>query len=186
MNNWIADYTLESLTAEVPLAEYRRDCLDIPRFLAYCRECPDYEHNWSCPPYDFDAAELWQGYGGLRLYGRLLAFAPQTPAETALAALSREKQSLLMELLALEKAVPGSLALSAGNCQLCAPQACNRPHTPCLHPEGRRYSLESLGGNVDLTARRYLGKSLLWCKDGVAPDYLLLVGGLLLPAGEGG
>jgi hypothetical protein len=48
-----------------------------------------------------------------------------------------------------------------------------------------RYSIESLGGDVGLTAERYLGQPLLWIKDGILPDYLMLVGALLLPDGNG-
>ncbi|MGI6574393.1 MAG: DUF2284 domain-containing protein [bacterium] len=176
------NYNIRELTKEVLLAEYLRDCVDIPRFLAYCRACPNFGSVWSCPPYDFDPMEVWKRYGSLRLYARMLI--PDWPgqdAEAALRALRKEKHKCLDILLAWEAKHPGTLALAAGSCSLCT--ACTRPEgQPCRKPEQIRYSIESLGGDVALTASRYFGFPLLWVKNGVLPDYLMLVGGLLLPS----
>ena len=42
-----------------------------------------------------------------------------------------------------------------------------------------RYSIESLGGKVGLTASKLLGINLQWIEAGQIPDYFVLVGGLL-------
>ena len=39
----------------------------------------------------------------------------------------------------------------------------------------------SMLGDVGLAAQRYLGYPILWIKEGALPEYLMLVGGLLLP-----
>jgi predicted metal-binding protein len=174
-------YTVRELTAEVSLAEYLRDCVDVPRFLSCCKACHNYGAGWSCPPYTFNPMELWNRYARLRIYTRMLIGneSGQTP-QSALQALEEEKDVYLHTLLSWESAAPGSLALAAGSCTLCIPCA-RKNGQPCRKPEQMRYSIESLGGDVGLTALRYLGYPLLWIKDGILPDYLMLVGALLLP-----
>lgn len=44
----------------------------------------------------------------------------------------------------------------------------------------QRWSIEALGGDVSKTAEQYFNLPMLWIKDGQAPDYLMLAGGLLL------
>lgn len=65
-------------------------------------------------------------------------------------------------------------------CQACACEVCLRSSgQPRAHPEQLRYSIEALGGDVGEAAQRYFGKPLLWVHHGEAPEYLMLVGGLL-------
>ena len=177
-------YTVRELTSDVPLAEYLQDCVDVPRFLAYCEVCPNFGNVWACPPYDFDPIDIWNRYTDLRLYARMLVpdFAGQK-SKGALSALREEKDKFLEVLFKWETENPGSFALAAGSCSLCT--SCGRPEgQPCKKPKELRYSIESLGGDVALTASRYFGYSLQWIQDGVLPDYLMLVGGLLLPGGK--
>ena len=44
-----------------------------------------------------------------------------------------------------------------------------------------RHSIESLGADVSLAMKRYLGLDILWIKDDRLPEYLTLVAALLLP-----
>lgn len=178
-------YTVKELEGEAELEEYRRSCVDVPKFLALCAACPNYGGGWSCPPFNFDPMELWQRYGRMRLYARMLIPAePGQAAEAALQALQEEKDAYLERLLEWEAVTPGSLALAAGSCTLCTP--CTRKEgRPCQKPERMRYSIEALGGDVGLTVSRYLGKPLLWIQAGVVPEYLMLVGALLLPGSKG-
>lgn len=173
-------YILRQLEAAVPADAYLRNCVDVPRFLALCRECPNYEHRWSCPPFSFDPMDIWTGYDTLRLVARQLIFTPGFRAGDALAALETEKALFTEDLMVLERSVPGSRMLSPGKCQLC-PGGCSRgAGQPCRRPERLRCSIEALGGNVSRTVEDYLGKSLLWMTGDTAPEYLMLVGGLLL------
>ena len=178
------NYTVRELEARVPLSEYLADCVDVPHFLTYCEACPSFDAVWSCPSYDFDPMEIWNRYGHIRLYARMLI--PDSPGQdeqAALTALHEEKDKYLDILFAWETENPGSLALAAGSCTLCTP--CTRPSgRPCQKPEQMRYSIESLGGDVGLTASRYFGYPLQWIRKGVLPDYLMLVGGLLIPHGK--
>lgn len=163
----------------VPLEPYLRECVNVPKYLAFCKECPNYNTRWSCPPYDDDPEDVWRRFTTLRLVSYILLPEPGQSVPDVLKTLTRVKETMLWGLLALEREIPGSLALSAGSCTLCA--ECTRPGgTPCRDPARMRRSIESLGGDVALTAERYLDVPLLWIRDGVLPEYLTLVGGLLV------
>ena len=72
---WDALYTVATLDRTVPLDEFRQGLVDVPRFSGYCRDCPDYGQTWSCPPFGFDPAAVWEKYDAIRLYARKLVFA---------------------------------------------------------------------------------------------------------------
>lgn len=172
------DYSVEKAEAVTTVADYLAHCVDVPKFLACCRQCPNYESNWSCPPFQFDVLKLWSEYKILRLFARFL-IPKGCDGQTLIDGLWVEKEKFLAELLDLEKAVPGSMALSCGTCRACAVCA-RKKGKPCRQPARMRHSIEAIGGDVDATARRFFGKPLLWVKDNAAPDYLMLVGGVLL------
>ena len=176
------DCTLERLVTTIPLADYVSRCVDVPRFSDYCKACPSYGTRWSCPPHDYDPMALWARYQALSLVVLVITLAPGIGRDRVMDILAREKNTLLEELLALESKVPGSLALSAGTCQLC--RCCGRARgVPCAHPEKMRPSIEALGGDVSHTLEHYLGRTIQWTKSGETPSYLTLVGGLLIPSG---
>ena len=85
----------------------------------------------------------------------------------------------LQPVYAEEEENPGSESLSAGTCQICS--GCTRPAgEPCRFPEKRRYSIESIGGNVGKTISKLCGVDLEWIEEGKLPDHFVLVGGLLI------
>lgn len=167
----------EYLEAQVPLNQYRKDSVDIPKFLACCRQCPNYGTRWGCPPFEFDPMEIWNQYDTLHLRA-LVVYADGTDVDTLLAYLKEEKRRFTAELIAWERETPGSLALACGACDTC--QTCSRVSAKaCCYPETHRHSIEALGGDVGLTAEKYLKKPILWIQNGTAPEYMMLVGGLL-------
>lgn len=181
-------YETKRLTARIGMEEFMAGgFIDPDRFLAFCRECPNYGRLWSCAPYDFDIKRYWQGFSVFTVIGiqiipdpeiRSIIYNPED-AGTILALMRREeKKQLSEELFDMQDSHPGSVLLTAGSCDLCS--TCTRPSgAPCVHPDRMRYSIESLGGNVEKTARELLGTELLWTRDGVLPAYTMLVGGLL-------
>ena len=52
-------YSVQTIETRVPVAEYLRTCVDVEKFLGFCRECGNYGRRWSCPPFEFDPLELW-------------------------------------------------------------------------------------------------------------------------------
>ncbi len=181
-------YTAETLTRTVPLSEFRRDLVDVPRFMGYCQDCPNHGRYWSCPPFGFDPMTVWERYDAIRLYARKLVFMKDRlfPGERrAFEAmeLPKIKADLARELLAMEAETPGSLALFAGKCDLC-PVCARTEGAPCRIPERMRYSIEALGGDCGGALERYFGETLQWASGNRLPEQIILLGGLLLPKEE--
>lgn len=171
-------YTVEEYEARVAVSEYMAECVHVETFLAFCRECASYGTIWSCPPFDFSPEAIWQAHETFLIRGRKILTDGAVKPEIH-KILAQEKRQLLDELLLLEKEYPGSAALSAGNCRECL--SCAKIEgAPCRKPDRMRYSIEALGGDVSRTASRWLGQEIRWIKDGKLPEYLMLVGGLLI------
>ncbi len=178
-------YRCETLTRTVPLDEFRRDLVDVPRFLGYCQDCPNYGRFYSCPPFDFDPLALWQRFDAIRLYAKKLVFVKDRlfPGERRAfeaTELPKVKGDLVRELLAMEAETPGSLALFAGKCGLC-PVCARTEGQPCRTPNRMRYSIEALGGDCGGALERYFGETLQWASGNRLPEQIILLGGLLLP-----
>lgn len=183
-------YTTTLHQASISVPEFIEKFVDVPTFLEACKACPNYEHIWSCPPYDFDVLEYWNRYTTLELIAVKILFDKEITdkiytKEEMDSIINKvipvEKQKLTHQLLAAEKEHPGSISLSAGNCSACE-IGCTRPcGVPCRNPEGMRYSIESLGGNVGLTIEKLLGLHLEWMEENHMPHHFVLVCGLLIP-----
>ena len=182
------DYTTEIKEARVDVADFLKDYVDVEKFLGFCKQCENYNVRWACPPYDFAPLAFWQGFRQLKIVGVKILFDPGTAGKqvdhddcVALfqEVLQKEAKQLYKELRKEEKAVPGATLLYAGCCHLCGDKVCDRNQGPCRHPQNRRYSLESLGGDVAGIAKDFLGFDLLWIENGKMPAYLCLVGGIL-------
>ena len=185
------DYHTERFEAEVPIDEYTGACVDVQKFVAFCRECHNHDRLWTCPEFSFDANAYWKKYRLLRLIGvRILmpeeltqkSFTKEERGAIMEQTLHVERQKLSEELFELERTNPGSVSLSPGSCQICPPGRCARIEgEPCRHPERLRYSIEALGGDVGLTVSRYLGLELKWIEGDHLPPWFILVAGLLFP-----
>jgi len=190
-------YTTERYEAIVSVDHYLDKYVDVDTFLQACKACPNYEKIWSCPTYDFDVIEYWKKYKTLELTAIKIIFdeavagkklTKEEQEEITKNSIWEVKAQLAEELYEREKAVPGSISLSAGSCTLCkgagahAEGFCSRlKGEPCRHPDKMRYSIESLGGNVGTTLSELMEIELEWIQEGRMPSYFVLVSGLLRP-----
>ena len=172
---------------EIPMADFIGKYVDTERFLKSCSECRGYGRTWACPPYDFDPASIWKSHQSVLIRAKKVLIPEEDRAKRMtneeLNRYSHElllpvKRELMDELYAMEAEAQGSLALSAGGCDICS--QCTRPEGgACRFPEKLRFSVESLGGDVILTCQRLLGEEVLWAENGMLPDHFLIVGALL-------
>lgn len=172
---------------EGPVFDFVKMCVDIPRFLGCCRECPNYDKRWSCPPYGFSVEGFWKQYTSILLYEvkvpisrELLGKSYEQEELNAIngVLIAPVKEQMMHDLLEMERQNSGSRALYAGTCELC--ESCYKVSgESCKHPELMRYSIESLGGNVAQAVKFYFDDEILWAKDGKLPEYYVLLGGLL-------
>ena len=159
------------------------------RSRAFCAQCPSYGKVWSCPPFDFDACVVSDGFKTVTVTGTTIEFDEETRAacETAeqssaigLEAMAQLWESVKPSLYEQERAVPGSRCFTF-RCSLC-PEGCTRPSgSPCRHPDMMRHSLESVGFDVVAITRDLLGLELEWSNDGTLPKHLTLVTALMRP-----
>lgn len=94
--------------------------------------------------------------------------------------MEQEKSNLLKELLEQESRHPGSLALSAGHCTLCGEHCSRAGGRACRQQNKLRFSIEALGGDVAKITEQCFGRPLQWAAKGKTPDYMMLIGALLL------
>ena len=176
-------YSVERFSALCDAGDFTASCVDVPKFLGFCRECPNYGNNWMCPPFDFDPMTIWSSCGKIRL--TVVRIKPEgesaaSAEERALKIIGAEKRKLLLELLDEEKRIRGGVSCSAGSCDLC--EKCARTEgKPCRNPQMARHSIESLGADVSIALKKYLGLEISWIKEGKMPEYLTLAAALLLP-----
>ena len=180
---------MEARFVEGSVSVFVKTCVDIPRFLGCCRECPNYDKRWSCPPYSFSVEAIWKQYTSILLYELKIPinkhlrdniYTQEELNEISCVILAPIKKQLTEELMSLEDQYPGSKALFAGACDLC--KSCNKENgETCRHPEQMRYSIEALGGNVAQAVQFYFGDRILWAANGHLPEHYILLGGLLKP-----
>lgn len=173
-------YNIERHEAKVEVADYLRGGVDVERFAALCAQCPNSGERWSCPPFDFDPIErYWSRYRKMLIFADVIVPERRITIEESVSLLADVKLNMLTETIELERKHPGSVALSAGSCQLCAvcAKTCGGP---CRQPDRMRHSIEALGGDVSHICGRYLDLPIEWGRDGFAPPRLTLVGALLV------
>ena len=169
-----------TLEKEIPLSEFSGGYVDVPRFEACCRECPNYGKKWACPPYGFDSMEIWEKYSSIILDAKKALLSDDERDGDYRVIRAPVKKELSSELLALEASVPGSLALFAGGCDVCA-ECARGSGEPCVRPELMRYSVESIGGDVLRSLRDFFGEEVEWAENGRLPGKYILLGALLKP-----
>lgn len=90
-----------------------------------------------------------------------------------------ERIRIEKELLKLELRFGGRAFAYVGKCLYCPDSECARKcNRPCLHPDKVRPSLEAFGFDIAHTLSELFGIELLWGKNDILPEYLVLVSGL--------
>lgn len=159
------------------------------KFLPLCKQCPEYEKNWSCPEGVPDIRKIAEPYQTVQIIGLKVLYDEQTRAESMKGSDIEEalrqktygaaKKQMQQVLLALEELIPGSLTVMAGKCEFC--ERCARiDQKPCRHPEWMRYSFSGLGFDLVRIAEEILHIPLLW-QNGGLPEYNVAVAAFLHP-----
>ena len=180
-------YTAEDIRKTADLEGFIKNYIDPPRINGYCRTCPKYCKVWSCPEHDFDPVQYWKVFSTLELWCRKITldsfltdktWTPEELTRLIEVIFFGERKEMGKTLRSLE--TERSISLSAGHCDICGADNCaRREGKPCRFPKERRYSIESLGGDVTKITEELFGLPLEWPGNGKLPKYFLLVGGIL-------
>ena len=171
---------IETYEKTIGIPQYIEGYVNVEEFLECCRVCDNFDRKWSCPPYDFEPVrDYWEKFTHFHVIGKKMIL-EEEDKDNWKNLMKEVKQQLTEELFCEEKKYPGSRALCAGSCTICGENNCSKiSGETCRFPEKMRYSIESLGGNVGLTASKLLNIKLQWIEEGRIPDYFVLIGGLL-------
>ena len=99
-------YVVETGKAKVSVKEYTERCVDVERFLGFCRECSSYNTRWSCPPFSFQPLQLCHQFNHLTLFARILHPSPDETLPVLIRGMREEKAGMMAELLNREKVSP--------------------------------------------------------------------------------
>jgi Predicted metal-binding protein len=182
-------YKISHHTAEIALDEYIQDYRDADKFIGYCKECRRYNACWACPPFDFSTDEYLSAYKTASIIGTKVLLSKdlrddntgeEVCTRIAYDIMEKARLDLDRQLLEMESRYPHSRAFFAGTCHVCRAEDCTRRQgKPCIAPEKVRPSLESFGFDISKTCSELLGIEMLWSKNGVLPEYFILVSGIM-------
>ncbi|HWR44145.1 DUF2284 domain-containing protein [Sporomusa sp.] len=156
------------------------------KFMAFCKDCHNYNTLWSCPPLQFDANQFLLDFNYIYIIGAKVIYDAETIElantsdkikEITTQSLREVKNKLSDILLDLERQIPDSISLASGGCHIC--ERCRRcDNLPCQYPEKMRYSLDSFGFDLTAITSDMLQIELKWSKDSL-PEYYTLIHALL-------
>jgi predicted metal-binding protein len=179
-------YSVQEYDDVISTREYLAHFVDFASCAAACAECLSYEKNWSCPPFENDARDLWNKYENFQiLLSKIILdkneVALLTDSEYARAVsktLDKVKNKMFDKLMSKETETGGRV-LSAGRCTVCGQVCARSRREDCVHPNRMRHSIESVGGNLIKTASELFDVKLDWAKDGHRPIQFVQILGLL-------
>ncbi len=154
------------------------------RFNKLCElGCINYNKKWSCPPHSPTYSSYLNGFSKflLILFNCDLAQFDYVKTEYMKVKTSNSILKSQSDKLSrfLEIKLSGKM-LSNGSCRLCKPCSKKVSANSCKNPLKLRYSLESLGLNVEQISQDFFNRKLLWYKTKQAsPDYSTVVSGIL-------
>ncbi len=182
-NNFIED--IEVIINHVDCDSYIEKFRNVERFLALCKECPNYKMRWSCPPYNnIDELNLSQFNDGYIIGQKIIIKEQMRVLPTEKVKMEEIVSNILLpvrrltdeKLLYLESQIDESISFYAGSCNLCGIGECTRiVGEPCRHPDKIRPSLEALGFDISRTANEILNTELKWADTISLPEYYILI-----------
>lgn len=174
-------YSTENFTAGILVEDYIAVFRDEARFIELCKQCPNYGNSWGCPPFDFDTGDFLRQYRYAHIMAtKIIPKGKNIPFRESQALVYPERVRIERDLLEMERYYDGRAFAYIGSCLHCNGAECRRKcNKPCLHPAKVRPSLEAFGFDIGRTLSELFGTKLLWGKDGILPEYLVLVSAFL-------
>ncbi len=147
---------------------------DPERIFGYCSSCKHHGKLWTCPPHEVDPLMILGDFSEAVLYRWLVPY----QSDEKLAIFNKARQEMAGAMVA--EAREGEAILIAGECFAC--ERCTRSKgLPCVKPEERHYSLESLGFDVQRMLEKHFGEALLFPGDPDFQGYTLVGARIIKP-----
>ncbi len=169
--------------------------------LDFCKNCSNYNINYSCPNFSFDRLKWLRQYSNAMLIltavptQQLAGHREQLRAQNLMSdtlkkynsanaeldlyarvsmyAFDQMKYLLNSRLLALEKTADNVVSIPPGSCTYC--EVCAKVNgKPCLYPEKLRYSLEALGFLVSQVLDVFFDYRIDWQNRDFGEDFVTI------------
>jgi predicted metal-binding protein len=137
------------------------------RVLGYCKSCPNYNRNYSCPDHAFSTEHYLNRFEYALIVKHSLML-PQGLLQADFFLSSRRRIDPL--LMKLENHFQAE-ALLPGCCHNCHTDCSKLTFEDCCHPELRRYSLESLGIDINKMLQAFFAVPLQFLDDRITLVY---------------
>jgi predicted metal-binding protein len=148
-----------------------------------CKEgCPNYDNKWACPPYSPAYSSYSKGYSKIFLmlffctlnqFSYINSDFLKVKASNSILKAKIEKYLRKLEIIYHGKMI------SNGSCRLCKPCNIKKFKSECKRPSEMRFSMESLGVNVEKISKDLFDHELLWYRNKKIPLYTSVVSGIL-------
>lgn len=176
-------YTTKKYTTTMDLKSFMKEYVDIPKMERFCSLCRNYGTSWECPPHTNDILAYWNQFENIKIIAVKLDYTKEFTSKSynhnqlnyiIKNTLYKERSILKEELKQLEEELNGQY-LYAGRCDMCR-KCAKISDEQCRFPELMRYSVESIGSNIQKLTPDIFDFSLKWVeKDMKIPEYLVNV-----------
>ena len=166
------------LMATIGVGELFDRFRDKERFFELCRQCPNFGRSYLCPPLPEGAIERLEACDLAEIHvAKITPVEPRLPSSVAQDVMLPHIIDLEASLIESERRRGGIACGFGGKCRYCNPANCARlSGAPCRRADVVRPSLEAYGFDVGAIVRHLFGIEMLWGRDNLLPEYLLLVG----------
>lgn len=142
--------------------------------LDLCRQCPNFDNQWSCPTVvpDFEKfSSRFKNAEILLFWSETSQFAQEENPSTTCYEFLKKKSAV--KVLKLEKKLEGRaiLSFSCNHCKECS----KKENLPCRKPSKMRYNLTAFGFLIDDISRELMNHELSWSKDKKEAEYITQV-----------
>ncbi|MFZ5989339.1 MAG: DUF2284 domain-containing protein [Bacillota bacterium] len=144
--------------------------------------CINYNNKWSCPPHSPAYSSYSKNYEHCLLLLFTCDLSQFNYVKTEYMKVKTSNSILKSQSDRFSRFLENELygkMLSNGSCRLCKPCSKKVSADSCINPLKLRYSLESLGLNVEKISQDIFNHQLLWYKAKVCPTYSSVISGLL-------
>lgn len=144
------------------------------KFFGLCKDgCKNFGKNWSCPPFSPSYGKLVERYKNVLIvlyYSRLDQFGHIKSKDKLISDSHYILKSEIDKMMySLEVAYDGVSILN-GHCWLCDICACEESHS-CKKPHQMRYSMESLGLDVEDISFDFFQHKIAWYLNDELPEH---------------
>ncbi len=146
--------------------------------LNLCRQCPNFDKLWSCPPVvpDFDKFSARYKYADVFLFRAETSqfSAEENPTIACYEFLKKKNRKYVLKL---EEEKSG-LAVFSFSCDLCS-KCRKKEGKPCKKPEKMRFNLTAFGFMIEDLSKVLMNHQISWSKDNNEAQYITQVSFLL-------